>query len=121
MTGCVLALCIALAMGTLDASAGGMQARHSVVGSDDTEKGRSDPTSRAIIIAVNDMDAITKVLYPQVAKTFQTTPSRVECTIRHAIEVAWDREAPDTLQRFFQSYTVCFQHPRLPPIPGLLS
>ena len=48
----------------------------------------------AIIIAVNDMDvinAITKVLYPQVAKTFQTTPSRVERAIRHAIEVAWDR------------------------------
>ena len=45
----------------------------------------------AIIIAVNDMDvinAITKVLYPQVAKTFQTTPSRVERAIRHAIEVA---------------------------------
>ena len=44
----------------------------------------------AIIIAVNDMDvinAITKVLYPQVAKTFQTTPSRVERAIRHAIEV----------------------------------
>ena len=48
----------------------------------------------AIIIAVNDMDvinAITKLLYPQVAKTFQTTPSRVERAIRHAIEVAWDR------------------------------
>ncbi|MCD7755884.1 MAG: sporulation transcription factor Spo0A, partial [Firmicutes bacterium] len=58
----------------------------------------------AIIIAVNDMDvinAITKVLYPQVAKTFQTTPSRVERAIRHAIEVAWDRGDLDTLQRFF--------------------
>ena len=45
----------------------------------------------AIIIAVNDMDvinAITKVLYPQVAKTFQTTPSRVESALRHAIDVA---------------------------------
>ena len=62
----------------------------------------------AIIIAVNDMDvinAITKVLYPQVAKTFQTTPSRVERAIRHAIEVAWDRGDLDTLQRFF-GYTV---------------
>ncbi len=62
----------------------------------------------AIIIAVNDMDvinAITKVLYPQVAKTFGTTPSRVERAIRHAIEVAWDRGDLDTLQRFF-GYTV---------------
>ena len=62
----------------------------------------------AIIIAVKDMDvinAITKVLYPQVAKTFQTTPSRVERAIRHAIEVAWDRGDLDTLQRFF-GYTV---------------
>ncbi len=62
----------------------------------------------AIMIAVNDMEvinAITKVLYPQVAKTFQTTPSRVERAIRHAIEVAWDRGDLDTLQRFF-GYTV---------------
>ena len=62
----------------------------------------------AIIIAVNDMDvinAITKVLYPQVAKTFGTTPSRVERAIRHAIEVAWDRGDLDTLQRFV-GYTV---------------
>ena len=62
----------------------------------------------AIIIAVNDMDvinAITKVLYPQVAMAFQTTPSRVERAIRHAIEVAWDRGDLDTLQRFF-GYTV---------------
>ena len=57
---------------------------------------------------MNDMDvinAITKVLYPQVAKTFQTTPSRVERAIRHAIEVAWDRGDLDMLQRFF-GYTV---------------
>ena len=62
----------------------------------------------AIIIATQDMDvinAITKVLYPQVAKTFQTTPSRVERAIRHAIEVAWDRGDLETLQRFF-GYTV---------------
>lgn len=62
----------------------------------------------AIIIAVEDMDvinAITKVLYPQVAKAFGTTPSRVERAIRHAIEVAWDRGDLDTLQRFF-GYTV---------------
>lgn len=62
----------------------------------------------AIMIAVDDMDvinAITKVLYPQVAKTFSTTPSRVERAIRHAIEVAWDRGDIETLQRFF-GYTV---------------
>ena len=62
----------------------------------------------AIIIAVEDMDvinAITKVLYPQVAKTYGTTASRVERAIRHAIEVAWDRGDLDTLQRFF-GYTV---------------
>ena len=62
----------------------------------------------AIIIAVNDMDvinAITKVLYPEVAKNFGTTPSRVERAIRHAIEVAWDRGDLDPLQKFF-GYTV---------------
>ncbi|MBQ7255958.1 MAG: sporulation transcription factor Spo0A [Oscillospiraceae bacterium] len=62
----------------------------------------------AIIIAVKDMDvinAITKVLYPQVAKAFSTTPSRVERAIRHAIEVAWDRGDLETLQNFF-GYTV---------------
>ena len=62
----------------------------------------------AIMLAVADMDvinAITKVLYPQVAKTFSTTPSRVERAIRHAIEVAWDRGDLETLQRLF-GYTV---------------
>ncbi len=62
----------------------------------------------AIMIAVRDMDvinAITKVLYPQVAKTFSTTPSRVERAIRHAIDVAWDRGDLETLQSFF-GYTV---------------
>jgi two-component system response regulator (stage 0 sporulation protein A) len=62
----------------------------------------------AILITVNDMDAInavTKVLYPAVAKKFATTPSRVERAIRHAIEVAWDRGDIETLQKFF-GYTV---------------
>lgn len=62
----------------------------------------------AIKLAVDDMEvinAITKVLYPQVAKTFQTTPSRVERAIRHAIEVAWDRGDLEVLQDFF-GYTV---------------
>jgi len=62
----------------------------------------------AIILAINDMEvinAVTKVLYPTVAKKFQTTPSRVERAIRHAIEVAWDRGDIETLQKFF-GYTV---------------
>lgn len=62
----------------------------------------------AIILTINDMEvinAVTKVLYPAVAKKFGTTPSRVERAIRHAIEVAWDRGDLETLQRFF-GYTV---------------
>jgi len=62
----------------------------------------------AIFIAVNDMDvinAVTKVLYPAVAKKFATTSSRVERAIRHAIEVAWDRGDLETLQKYF-GYTV---------------
>ena len=62
----------------------------------------------AIMIAVEDMDvinAVTKVLYPEVAKRFGTTPSRVERAIRHAIEVAWDRGDLETLQHYF-GYTV---------------
>jgi len=62
----------------------------------------------AIMLTVEDMDiinAVTKVLYPQVARKFGTTPSRVERAIRHAIEVAWDRGNVETLQRFF-GYTV---------------
>ena len=62
----------------------------------------------AIMIAVEDMDvinAVTKVLYPEVAKTFGTTASRVERAIRHAIEVAWDRGDLETLQKYF-GYTV---------------
>jgi hypothetical protein len=62
----------------------------------------------AIILAVNDegiIEAITKALYPAVAKTFDTTPSRVERAIRHAIEVAWDRGDIDVLQSYF-GYTV---------------
>ena len=62
----------------------------------------------AIVIAVQDMDvinAVTKVLYPEVARRYATTPSRVERAVRHAIEVAWDRGDLETLQRYF-GYTV---------------
>ena len=62
----------------------------------------------AIIMAVEDMDvlnAITKVLYPTVAKKYQTPSSRVERAIRHAIEVAWSRGKLDTLDELC-GYTV---------------
>ena len=59
------------------------------------------PSRRLPQAGCKHANAITKVLYPQVAKTFNTTPSRVE----RAIEVAWGRGDLDTLQRFF-GYTV---------------
>jgi len=62
----------------------------------------------AIMLTIRDMEiinAVTKVLYPTVAKKYGTTPSRVERAIRHAIEVAWDRGDLETLQKFF-GYTV---------------
>lgn len=62
----------------------------------------------AIILSVNDMEmlnSITKVLYPTIAKRHQTTPSRVERAIRHAIEVAWSRGKMDTIDELF-GYTV---------------
>jgi len=62
----------------------------------------------AIIMAIKDMDiinSITKQLYPSVAKNYNTTPSRVERAIRHAIEVAWDRGEVETLDKLF-GYTV---------------
>ena len=62
----------------------------------------------AILITVNDGEAInsvTKILYPTVAKQYQTTTSRVERAIRHAIEVAWDRGDIDTLNSYF-GYTI---------------
>lgn len=62
----------------------------------------------AIMMAVEDIDmlnSITKILYPTIAKKFQTTPSRVERAIRHAIEVAWSRGRMETLDALF-GYTV---------------
>ena len=62
----------------------------------------------AIVMSVKDMDmlnSITKVLYPTIAKKYQTTPSRVERAIRHAIEVAWSRGKMDTLDDMF-GYTI---------------
>jgi len=62
----------------------------------------------AIIKSVNNPDiinAVTKQLYPSVAKRFDTTSSRVERAIRHAIEVAWDRGDVDILNSYF-GYTI---------------
>ena len=62
----------------------------------------------AILLTIKDSDiinSVTKILYPSVAKKYQTTTSRVERAIRHAIEVAWDRGDVDTLNSYF-GYTI---------------
>ena len=62
----------------------------------------------AIMMSVLDMDmlnSITKILYPEVAKKYKTTPSRVERAIRHAIEVAWSRGRVETIEEMF-GYTI---------------
>jgi len=62
----------------------------------------------AILFAVEDktlMESVTKLLYPAVASCYDTTSSRVERAIRHAIEIAWDRGNVETLNAFF-GYTV---------------
>ena len=62
----------------------------------------------AIMMAVEDIDIlnyITKELYPSIAKKCNTTPSRVERAIRHAIEVAWVRGKIDVIDSLF-GYTV---------------
>ena len=62
----------------------------------------------SIMMAVCDMDilnSITKQLYPSIAQKFDTTPSRVERAIRHAIEVAWGRGNMDTIDALF-GYTI---------------
>ncbi|GIO23182.1 sporulation transcription factor Spo0A [Oceanobacillus sp. J11TS1] len=62
----------------------------------------------AITMVYNDIDllgSITKVLYPDIAKKFNTTASRVERAIRHAIEVAWSRGNIDSISALF-GYTI---------------
>ena len=62
----------------------------------------------AIMMSVKDMEmlnSVTKILYPTIAKHHETTPSRVERAIRHAIEVAWSRGKMDTIDALF-GYTV---------------
>ena len=62
----------------------------------------------AILLTIEDSDiinSVTKVLYPTVAKKYDTTTSRVERAIRHAIEVAWNRGKMDTIDELF-GYTI---------------
>ncbi|MBD5444958.1 MAG: sporulation transcription factor Spo0A [Lachnospiraceae bacterium] len=62
----------------------------------------------AIMMSVEDVEmlgSITKILYPTIAAKYQTTPSRVERAIRHAIEVAWSRGKMETLDALF-GYTI---------------
>ena len=62
----------------------------------------------AIMMSVEDVEmlnSITKILYPSIAMKYQTTPSRVERAIRHAIEVAWSRGKMETLDALF-GYTI---------------
>jgi two-component system response regulator (stage 0 sporulation protein A) len=62
----------------------------------------------AIMITYDNIDIlgqVTKVLYPDIARTYNTTSSRVERAIRHAIEVAWNRGNTDAINDIF-GYTV---------------
>lgn len=62
----------------------------------------------AIVSVINDVSllgAVTKELYPMIAKKYNTTPSRVERAIRHAIELAWDRGNIEFMNKFF-GYTI---------------
>jgi two-component system response regulator (stage 0 sporulation protein A) len=62
----------------------------------------------AILMVINEVNllgAVTKELYPSIAMKFQTTPSRVERAIRHAIELAWDRGNVEMMTEFF-GYTI---------------
>ncbi|GEA15939.1 MAG: two-component system, response regulator, stage 0 sporulation protein [Moorella sp. (in: firmicutes)] len=62
----------------------------------------------AILMVIDDVSllgAVTKELYPLVARKFMTTPSRVERAIRHAIELAWDRGNVEMMNKFF-GYTI---------------
>lgn len=65
----------------------------------------------AILLVVNEVNllgAVTKELYPTIAEKYQTTPSRVERAIRHAIELAWDRGNVEMMNKFF-GYTINIQ------------
>ena len=58
-----------------------------------------------VVNNIEVINQITKQLYPDLAKKYKTTPSRVERAIRHAIEVAWNRGQIETVESIF-GYTV---------------
>ncbi len=58
-----------------------------------------------VVGEINYLGAVTKELYPTIAQKYDTTPSRVERAIRHAIELAWDRGDLDKINKFF-GYTI---------------
>lgn len=58
-----------------------------------------------VVEEINYLGAVTKELYPAIADKYDTTPSRVERAIRHAIELAWDRGDIDKINKFF-GYTI---------------
>jgi two-component system response regulator (stage 0 sporulation protein A) len=61
---------------------------------------------QAVELVIKDMDllgAVTKELYPQVAENFDSTPSRVERAIRHAIDVVWQRGNQRALEKYFKN------------------
>lgn len=60
---------------------------------------------RLSVIDIGILNAITKRLYPDIAKQFKTTPSRVERAIRHSIEVAWSKGNLKTVNSIF-GYTI---------------
>jgi len=65
---------------------------------------------KAIAVTIENDDsisAVTKIIYPYVAKIYSTTPSRVERAIRHAIEVAWNRCTAEILQTIFDYFINC--------------
>ena len=58
----------------------------------------------AILLSEQDMEvvsSVTKLLYPEIAKTYKTTSQKVERAIRNAIEVSWSRGNTDTMQELF--------------------
>lgn len=57
-----------------------------------------------IVLSINDssyLNSLTKQLYPKIAETFDTTASRVERSIRHAIELSWERCPESNLEIYF--------------------
>ncbi len=60
---------------------------------------------REVFYNIDMINCVTKELYPKVAESFNTTATRVERAIRHAIEVAWDRGDTEVLNEIF-GYTV---------------